>query len=727
MDPRALLIEVGLFDGRYHGNNDWPPSPFRLFQALVAGAYGGRWTCEPAAQKDDAFKWLERLAAPHVAAPRAYNAASVSLYVPNNDLDAKEGDPLLIEKIRVKKPVAPRLLDGEPVILYAWPFETGEGHAVIITRLAERMHTLGLGLDAAFARAETATWSMAEARLAAHGGHIARPTRPGTTGLTCPIAGSLESLKARHRYAANRFRREGKWILYSNAPKPRFRQIAYDTPPVRLLFDLVGARPSWRLDRIVELTEHVRDAVAKRLKERLPDKAEKVHTAIIGRRDADEADKAARVRITPLPSIGHRHADRAIRRILIEIPPTCPLRGDDVEWAFSSLLIASDQGEILCELVTAAERGMLAHYGIEDAEPASLWRSVTPGALPQQLARRRIDPTRRREEAKAGVERTEEEGKAASAVVHALRHAGVEARPLAVHVQREPFDSKGARAEAFAPGTRFAKERLWHIEVAFAEAIPGPLLLGDGRYLGLGVMAPVERAGRDAFIFSLPPLRVSVTHRTDLTGAVRRALMALSRDARGDVPRLFSGHEVDGSAARSGRHEHVFIAAADIDDDGYIDVLMIAAPWACDRSLPARRRDRQLFDDVVSSVERVRTGRLGVIELNGLRSPSAASRLLGPARHWESHTPYHPTRHAGRRQDLDGAAVIDTIAECTRRGLPMPRVELLEVTAGPYRGAIAARTRLEFSVAVEGPILLGRDSHGGGGLFLSGARLPPQE
>jgi CRISPR-associated protein Csb2 len=34
--PR-LLISVRFHDGRYHGRLDWPPSPARLFQALVAG------------------------------------------------------------------------------------------------------------------------------------------------------------------------------------------------------------------------------------------------------------------------------------------------------------------------------------------------------------------------------------------------------------------------------------------------------------------------------------------------------------------------------------------------------------------------------------------------------------------------------------------------------------------------------------------------------------------
>jgi CRISPR-associated protein Csb2 len=107
---RALLFELRFVAGRYHGRDDWPPSPFRFFQALVAGAYGGRWVSEPEDQKDSAFRWLERLDPPHIVAPRRENGAPAIHYVPNNDLDAVGGDPLRIEKIRVRKRVTPSLV-----------------------------------------------------------------------------------------------------------------------------------------------------------------------------------------------------------------------------------------------------------------------------------------------------------------------------------------------------------------------------------------------------------------------------------------------------------------------------------------------------------------------------------------------------------------------------------------------------------------------------------------
>src|SRR5581483_8717579 len=93
----ALVIYVRLHDGRYHGRGDWPPSPARLFQALVAGAgLSGRLS-----EAKQALKWLEKLPAPVIAAPRAWQPRrGVLFYMPNNDSDRIEGDPLEMAKIR---------------------------------------------------------------------------------------------------------------------------------------------------------------------------------------------------------------------------------------------------------------------------------------------------------------------------------------------------------------------------------------------------------------------------------------------------------------------------------------------------------------------------------------------------------------------------------------------------------------------------------------------------
>src|SRR5690606_15025179 len=106
------------------------------------------------------------------------------------------------------------------------------------------------------------------------------------------------------------------------------------------------------------------------------------------------------------------------------------------------------------------------------------------------------EPTRRSAEAKGGIERVVETAGARAAVVQALRHASVRAPVARIRLQREPFDAYGAHAEGFGiplgsdKKPRFSKHQLWHVEVGFGVPIEGPLLLGNGRFCGLGLLAP---------------------------------------------------------------------------------------------------------------------------------------------------------------------------------------------------------------------------------------------
>ena len=717
----VLLLSIRFHDGRYHGAGDWPPAPARLFQALVAGA--ARST-KLADENAAALEWLETLEAPIIAAPAARAGQSCKSYVPNNDLDKFGGDPRKIGETRTAtKNTRPHIFDSRIPLLFVWTFNggaSGEDHARTICQIAERLYQLGRGVDMAWAWAEVLNASEVETRLACHGGVVHRPGK-GETGkaLFCPRKGSLASLK--ERYDANRTRftyiKEGSKVqqLFSQPPRPRFAKVAYGTPPRRFLFEIRAATHDesfvpWPSTKAAELVTALRDKAASRLKEALPGEVGAIDRVLIGR-EATEADKAARVRILSLPSIGYIHADRAIRRILIEVPPNCPLRADDIAWAFSNLEeIDHSTGEILWNLVRTEDLRMLGHYGIGDSEQQGfrVWRTITPAALPVIRTGRGT----------AENKRVITEAKAACAVRQALRHAGVVVPLESIRLQREPFDGNGTRAEAFSMSERFAARGLHHVEIAFAQAVRGPLVIGNGRYLGLGLMAPQKDALHDVLVFSIAPeANIATADATLFLHAVRRALMALSRDDNGHVPRLFSGHEREGAPARSGRHDHVFLAADDADGDGCINRLIVSAPWACDRTTKGRREDRACFDRVSRKLIRVRAGKLGVLDLGIASILSDGDPLIGPARVWESRTAYRPTRHAGRGKDPKTAVVRDVITECERRGLPKPEVELLELNIGANGGGLAVRLLLCFAVAVGGPVMLGCDSHKGGGLF----------
>jgi CRISPR-associated protein Csb2 len=384
-------------------------------------------------------------------------------------------------------------------------------------------------------------------------------------------------------------------------------------------------------------------------------------------------------------------------------------------------------------LTPASDRGMLQRYGVDAPAGARLWRTITPAVLPEGAARRRIDPSRIRERAeqKGGMERAREEGKAATAVLQALRHAGVATRVETIRVQREPFQTRGAHAESFALETRFAKRRLWHVEIGFPTPVAGPLVVGDGRFLGLGVMAPVIDTSPAVHIFAIDPAEAPpIAAREALVHALRRAVMARVdeefrrvRKRRHDpLPTFFTGHSADGAPARSGQHEHLFFLADDADGDGRIDLIAVISPRLADRTT-SRHRERsrdiqgylRVLDRALTGMSVLRAGPAGAPRLSLAPEPGDDDQIFGRAKRWLSRSLYRPTRHP-RTGSVDAAVAADLLAECNRRGLPRPEVEVLELAIGP-RGGLAARARLRFKVAVEGPLLLGRGSHFGGGLF----------
>lgn len=720
---RGLLLSIRFHDGRYHGAGDWPPSPARLFQALVAGAASGGALTD---HDRDALTWLERLAPPVIAVPVARLARGYATFVPNNDLDSVDGNPNRIGEIRAAKMIRPRLFDASLPFLYAWRCSAEparEDHARAICAISEKLYQLGRGVDMAWASGEVLDFAEIEARFMLYGGVVHRPGGEGGKVLACPQLGSFASLTQRFETLRRRFSREGKQQLFVQPPKARFASILYDSPPARLLFDLRSPDAQalfvpWRFTSIVALVERVRDSAAERLKKARPDQENEIERVFIGR-EAGEADKVARLRITPLPSIGHEHADRAIRRVLVEIPVDCPLREDDIAWSFSGLPVSTntETGEFWSFLTAVVDEDMLRHFGTTEA--CRLWRTVTPAALPQTAARRRIDPARLRErvEQKGATERVQEETRAAAAVRQALRHTGIDSAVESIRVQREPFEGKGARAESFAPGTRFAKERLWHVEIRFQKPVGGPLIFGDGRYLGLGLCAPVRETCA-IFVFALEGAKPVPGQEAVIAQAARRAVMARVQEQLGpgkSMPSFFSGHEPDGTPLRRGHHIHLFYAADFASDPAR---LLIIAPHIVERRNMAvdERKHLQLLERALIGFDALRAGKAGLFKLSVLAAPMEEGVIFGPARCWVSVTPYRPTRHLKRKDDVAETLIADILAESARRNLPRPEVEILSCKTGP-RGGVCAKVRLTFAVEIAGPILLGLHAHEGSGSF----------
>ena len=725
--PRVLLISVRLHGGRYHGEGDNPPSPARLFQALVAGA---GLSGPLRASERDALNWLERLNPPVIASPRMTGGQYFKNYLPSNDLDAKGGYHRRIAEIRGDtKTVQPLLFDARVPFCYAWTFGTDKSdrrHAHAICALANRLYQFGRGVDMAWAWGEELNDETEfERRLANYPGLVHWPAGNGRQ-LRCPGRGTLDSLVNRYAANAKRFRttRTGRKITqsFSQQPKAWFAQVDYDSPPKRMIYELRERGPGapfavWPLERAAELVEKLRDSAAARLRDALPEKTHGIERVLIGRKanGADAGPTTQRVKIVPLPSIGHHHADHEIRRVLVEVPAAGPLGSGDVNWAFAGIdiEIAGLAEDKPLDVTPAEAEDMLKHYGVDDR--FNVWRTVTPAALPESARRRRIDPERTSQEAKGGAERGAEQQRAAGAVFHALRHAQVRCRPEAIRVQREPFEAHGRRVENFAAGARFAKERLWHVEIRFNEPVAGPLVIGDGRFLGLGLMAPVQQQTQGIHAFAIQDGLAANAQPADLARALRRAVMArvqqkLERNQR--LPAFFTGHESDGTAARSETHPHLSFLF-----DARQKRLMIVAPHLIERrpSTANEREDLATLDRAMADFRELAAGSAGRLTLVATPIDCDSDPLFAPSRVWTSVTPYQATRHK-KRVGAAEALAADLRTECRRRGFPVPRVTPLEMRGVSGVGLIADM-KLEFNAAVPGPVVLGRSRHLGGGLF----------
>lgn len=726
-----LLISVRLHDGRYHGagDGDGPAAPARLFQALVAGAgLGGPLRADVNA----ALHWLEELEPPIVATPRLIDGQSLKNFVPNNDLDAVGGDPRRTGEIRTQKVFKPRLFDAELPWLFAWRFtrsESTEQQAQRLCSLAEQVYQFGRGIDLAWAWGEVLDSREVDERLSLYEGVVFRPSVGGEgLELACPQSGSLNSLVNRHQAFARRFEavRQGRAVkqLFAQPPKPKFARVAYDSPPARFVFELrepaAETLVAWPATQVVELVEVVRDAAVARLKNTLPDQGANIERFLVGRKadGADDGPTELRVRIVPLPSIGMHFADREIRRLLVEVPPGCPLRADDVRWAMSGVELVIGEGDSPLHVVVtpATDESMLKHYGVGEP-PALTWRTVTPLALPEAAARRRIEPVRRAQDAKGGAERAAEQRAAAAEIVQAVRHAGVYVAAESIRVQREPFEAKGQRVESFAPGTRFSKERLWHAEITFRSPVAGPLVLGCGRFLGLGLMSPLRQC-EGVLAFGIDGGLSREAESVGLARALRRAVMARVEASLGQRVKLltyFTGHETDGSAARSEKQPHLAFAF-----DPLGRRLLVIAPHRLDHRQPTAEEVKHwgTLEESLAELSVLRAGANGLLSLSRVPLCVYSDPLFAAAKTWESVTPYQVTRHV---TGVGAAALAaDLAAECHRCGLPEPQVTPVELR-GESGAGLLGRVTLRFATAITGPLLLGKTRHLGGGLF-SGER-----
>jgi CRISPR-associated protein Csb2 len=175
----------------------------------------------------------------------------------------------------------------------------------------------------------------------------------------------------------------------------------------------------------------------------------------------------------PLPSIGHEHADGMIRRLLIAEP----FGGDGAHatWAQQRLrngTLKDERGNergVLLDLWRRSSDRMVKLYVCM----SQCWKSVTPVVLPG------IDDGKH--------------VKAERLFLKAVAQAGIPLEAVeSFTLRKAPFWPSAAHPRHYFVPQYIRHFSKWHVALRLREPIPGPLALGAGRHLGLGLFAVLD-------------------------------------------------------------------------------------------------------------------------------------------------------------------------------------------------------------------------------------------
>jgi CRISPR-associated protein Csb2 len=478
-----LCITVRWLDERYHGILDregppeWPPSPFRLFQALVAGvAQHGKLD----SKVGQALRWLVKYA-PLIVAPRSCEGHVVTRFVPNNDSDEVPDRQGRL----TGKTSRPTIFLDAPEIHYLWPIPDGETPP--LDSLVEGSHCLtcfGWGIDMAFGHALL----MQPTDVAKLKGVRWYP-KPGTFredgSLRVPTEESMEDLRKAHLSTLGRIEggkrlkavhkpQEFDHVFYTSSERPLGRP--YAAFALRDGQDEVYRYPHAKLVHIAAMT---RNAAIKAMKGYPPVGCEQVwvEAFVAGHRNGEENHE--QFSYIPIPSIGHEQADAMIRRVMIIAP-----FGRDAELRHLAEQLDGEQlqrehaddGPFLSRMRTDR---VVRRY----TTPSRRWASVTPVILPGH------DDHKPAKLMKL-IERALEQG----GVEQSCRFTGSSMPNFANCLTAHKYDASSRRTGYYRPDYLESMTAV-HVRLIFDNPVAGPLCLGAGRHCGFGVLAGLPEAG----------------------------------------------------------------------------------------------------------------------------------------------------------------------------------------------------------------------------------------
>lgn len=482
---RQLRITVKFLTGRYHGK-EWPPSPARLFQAMVAGATAGcRILDWPNARS--ALIWLENLPPPEIVVPLIEKGFSYKFYGPVNDSDAREVVALLSQRVPLReamrreamltpKIVKPRFAPpgGDLDIHYIWRFPLGnsmqiERHVRDLCTLARKLLALGRGIDVVIGHGQ-----LLPANGAFPFGRRYSPTTEdmGQISLNSPVPGTLVDLE--QAYEAFRQRMQGPAVnadtrLKVYYPVP-YREVGTAQSRLFVPFNLRDANGRWRgfpWEDGMLVASWLRHAARQRFRIE-GESPEHIDTYVCGHQSKGKENM--RLSYVPLPSIGHEHTDGKHRRVLVVLPFHDTGRSLPAIRRMVGEELVSVGGASMAWLAIADLDGVMKHYVAE----STTWLSTTP------LVLHGLDHDNGRFRPR----------KAEKLILQAFMESGYQTDLIdEFSYQPAPYWSGTGGARLVRVPRHLMPWPRYHVRIVFKSPVKGPVIAGIGRHYGLGVFA----------------------------------------------------------------------------------------------------------------------------------------------------------------------------------------------------------------------------------------------
>ena len=551
-----LVIEVNFLTGRYvatwHNDRrqcEWPPHPARLFSALVAA-----WADadEPEESERAALEWLETQGAPAIAASEAVPREAVSHFVPVNDIAivsrawhdrkarsiselAVERDAALLvsggevtrrvtqierrltrardvesqtvtpgntnlgvaramfpEQRSKQERFYPSVTPNDPRVNYIWQVATPSHVEGPLDRLLQRVTRLGHSASLVSCQLNhRLTDPTLEPCEEDHGSVLRlRTVRAGQLA-------ELEKQHARHGglkprslpFADIAYRKSAR-----TEPEPE-QPLKPNTSGEWIVFEFEHRSRKLPATRGLDVAAAMRGAIFRHADEPIPEE-------LSGHLADGRPTAAPHVAFLPLPYVGFEHADGRLLGVAISVPYTV---SDEARRALFHTIGNWERCEGRVLTLTLGRHGELRLSrltGLADivtlrpglwGRPSRGWVSATPIALPRHPGRLGRGTATARSRAWSAAE---------ASVVAACGHVGLPS-PKVVHVSLTPLivGSRAApRFPAFRQNGREGKpvqRQLVHATLSFERPVEGPLVLGSGRFLGLGLMRPVALRATD--------------------------------------------------------------------------------------------------------------------------------------------------------------------------------------------------------------------------------------